>query len=126
MMTLDLPTLASQAAIEFDRAIRNLPTSFEAAHALGLLLDKILGENECPKLPEFGLLGRALNEIHISTQQTVDGVRSSLEVVTECLKELPENANLIELRDFCISLTDTFIGANFLIEETRPPHRFRR
>jgi hypothetical protein len=140
-----LPLVASQAAIEFDKAAQGIPVVFHAAPRLVEFLRSSLNKPAATAdatrgldIGTVGIVGRALDESWKQTQTVSDIVAQAWEVAESMASTTSgppaatstENAEsgptLDQLRKFCVALANSLITYRGSLREGKPVSPYRR
>ncbi len=134
----DLPSLASNAAVELDLLINDEPTGLDAVRQLGERLSKAL-DKPIPDEPARGLqvdtetetvLGQAFLQAANADSATILGelIRRTEEISRQLTSARSETArSALELpRAFCLALSKSAAAYRQSIFDLRPSHPFRR
>ena len=133
----ELPSLASNAAVELDLLINGEPTDLDAVRQLGTRLRQTL-DKPVPDQPARGLhvdteteaiLGQAFTLAGADPKTILGELIHRTEQIAEQLSSAKSHTEqtVLELqRAFCLALSQSAAAYRQLIFDVRPPHPYRR
>lgn len=126
-----LPLLVSQAAIEFDCAIRNVAnTDFEAATRLGQMLKSFAGESNDVKVNAdpvaVGLVALAVRESNVPDVSPTDYAEQTAQLGRLLASNTKTSAQWPVLRDFCVSFAEALVEYRQSLRAMQPENPNRR